>query len=252
MSTPEPLQTPQRHEYIPADYLAGKSECGYKDCVESMSADVHTKPYELTCSVCRRLVDECECDGPATVRTEIHGVVAQERCRVCGTPFPDELPMGFKCPRCAATASPAQPAPPGQPDAPKLTVPIAASNGTEVVVSGSVLIIRKPNFQQDAMVAVLTHDQAADIVKSLVSAHNIADAAEATVTVEPNELVVKGLTAAYHALRGYQYGNADPTLAEETADYVHNALESYKVECEKAAQVRAAAKGKQDNGELVY
>jgi len=56
---------------------------------------------------------------------------------------------------------------------PKLTTPIAANNGTEVVVSGSLLIIRKPNFQQEAMVAVLTHAQAADIVKSLVAAHDL-------------------------------------------------------------------------------
>ena len=59
--------------------------------------------------------------------------------------------------------------------APKLTTPIAANNGTEVVVSGALLIIRNPNFQQDTMVAVLTHAQAAEVIKSLVAAHDLSE-----------------------------------------------------------------------------
>jgi hypothetical protein len=77
----------------------------------------------------------------------------------------------------------AKDAEPRQADEPTLTMPIPANNGVEVVVSGSLLVIRKPNFQQDAMVAVLTHDQAADVVKSLVAAHNL----RADLAATPNQ-----------------------------------------------------------------
>lgn len=48
---------------------------------------------------------------------------------------------------------------------------VCASNGVDVVVSGSLLVIRSPHFQQDAKAAVLTHPQAHAIIRALVAVH---------------------------------------------------------------------------------
>lgn len=47
----------ERHKYQPADYLAGASECGYKDCTEPMNAPIHVPaeppPLDYRCSKCK-------------------------------------------------------------------------------------------------------------------------------------------------------------------------------------------------------
>lgn len=48
---------------------------------------------------------------------------------------------------------------------------VRASNDVDVVVSGSLLVIRTPHFQQDAKMAVLTHPQAHAIIRALIAVH---------------------------------------------------------------------------------
>lgn len=66
---------------------------------------------------------------------------------------------------------------------------VAANNGTDVTVSGCLLVIEPQGFPKEASVAVLTHDQARQIVRALIAAHDLND------DVERQEEVVGALWA---------------------------------------------------------